>query len=78
MAKVRRANVILTIKDSEVERYLDLGYDIIDEMGNVIRESIPTDVGTLRRAFVEHTKTIADLKAEIDNLKKARSRKTKE
>ena len=41
MAKVRRQNVILTIKDDDIQHYLNLGYKVIDENGNVIAGEEP-------------------------------------
>lgn len=61
MVKVRRANVVLKIKDFELKRYLDMGYNQIDETGKVIQEAIPTDVNTLKKAYVDMKKRIAEL-----------------
>lgn len=41
MAKVRRQNVVLTIKDDDIQHYLNLGYKVIDEQGNVIAGEEP-------------------------------------
>lgn len=41
MAKVRRQNVVLTIKDEDVKHYIDLGYKVIDDFGNVIAGEEP-------------------------------------
>lgn len=76
MAWVRKANVILEVKtDEEAERYLDMGYNIIDEYGNILKACIPSDLGTLRHFYVEHTKEIERLKSHIaeleEQLKKA-------
>ena len=69
MATVRRANVVLHIKDTEVDRYIDLGYVQTDDRGNVIRAGVPTDLGQLKKAYVDHMNEIAQLKAEINSLK---------
>lgn len=74
MARVKRANVILDIKESEVQRYLDLGYDVLGEDGKVIKKCIPNTLGELRMAYVEHTAMIAKLQEE---LKKAQKKTTK-
>lgn len=68
MTIVEKGNVVLEIKDSEVERYLDLGYNVTDGKGNIIKESIPTDLGSLRKAYMEHTEEIKALKAKIEQL----------
>lgn len=41
MARVRRQNVVLTIKDDEVQHYLNLGYKVIDDNNNVIAGEEP-------------------------------------
>lgn len=68
MAIVRRANVILEVKDYEIQRYKDDGYDVIDETGKVIEATIPTDKHTLQKAYKEQLEEIAKLKARIEEL----------
>ena len=70
MAQVRRANVELTIKDSEINRYLDMGFDVIDQYGRVEKTAIPTDVATLRKAYQDQLDMIARLEAENTTLRK--------
>ena len=41
MARVRRQNVILTIKDEDIKHYLNLGYKVIDDNNNVIAGEEP-------------------------------------
>lgn len=41
MARVRRQNVVLTIKDDDIQHYLNLGYKVIDENNNVIAGEEP-------------------------------------
>lgn len=69
MATVRRGNVILTIKDSEVDRYSDLGYDVLGSDGEVVKKSIPSDPNTLKVAYQKHIEEIRKLKEEIQQLK---------
>lgn len=69
MAYVRNANVILEVKDYEVERYLGLGYNHINPDGTIITEAVPRDVGQLTKAYNDHKAEIAKLKAEIEGLK---------
>lgn len=82
MARVERGNVVLDIKDTEVQRYLDLGYNVVDEKGKVIKACVPTDLATLRKAYIEHTAKIAELEATIKSLQtkpaKATSKKNVE
>ena len=41
MARVRRQNVVLTIKDEDIKHYLNLGYKVIDDNNNVIAGEEP-------------------------------------
>lgn len=66
---VQRANVILDVPEEWVDRYLDEGYDVIDDKGNVIKKSIPRDLGTLQKAYMDHVRKIEELESEIKELK---------
>ncbi|MBR3644991.1 MAG: hypothetical protein IKN54_01100 [Lachnospiraceae bacterium] len=72
---VQRANVILHIAPEQLDYYMTQGYNVIDSAGNIIKASIPKDVGTLQKLYVEHTEKIAELEAEIKSLKQKRGRK---
>lgn len=81
--KIERGNVVLRIDPRDVKHYLKLGYNVVDEQGNILQEAIPTDTGTLQRAFVDHKKriseleeTIAALTTECEKLKKLAKAKT--
>lgn len=84
MARVERGNVVLQIKDYEVQHYLNLGYNLTDEAGNILKKSIPTNIGELQTAYLEHTKKIAELEDTIAKLtaqlsaKKTTAKKAKE
>lgn len=69
MARIRRINVTLNVPDDEVDYYINLGYDLIDNTGKVIRKAMPRDVATLQKYYKEHTKKIEELEAEIEKLK---------
>lgn len=69
MALAERGNVVLDIKDSEVDRYFDLGYDIKDDDGTLIKKAIPRDIGVLQKAYTEHIATIKELEKENAELK---------
>ena len=82
MVQVRRANVILDIKEEQINEYLGKGYDVINSKGDVVQASVPNDANVLRKAYTDHLKEISDLKetinklnAEIDELKKAQTAK---
>lgn len=77
MAKVIRGNVVLHVDDRDVEHYLTLGYNHIEEDGTVIKSSIPSDVGTLQVAYVEFQNRIAELESELAMLKSEKKTSTK-
>ena len=76
MAQVQRANVYLTIEEAEIPKYLAKGFNLLDASGRVVKQSVPTDIGTLQRAFTEHEAEISKLKSEIQALKSAGVEKT--
>ena len=84
MARVERGNVVLQVKDHEIQHYLNLGYSLTDDKGNVLRQSIPTNIGELQKAYLEHTKKITELEETVAKLtaqltsKKTTVKKTKE
>ena len=69
MAYIQRANVVLQVKDSEVDYYINLGYNEITKDGKVIKETMPTDIHILQKYYVDNKKKIAELEAEIAKLK---------
>lgn len=74
---VQRANVILDVPEEWLDRYLDEGYSVIDAKGNIIRSAIPKDVGTLQKAYLEHTQKIKELEEEIEQLKQKKTGRPK-
>jgi len=69
MVKVGRANVVLDVNDVDVQHYIDKGYNLLDDDGNVVIEAVPKDLNTLQKAFVEKTKEIEMLKKQLEDLK---------
>lgn len=69
--KVRRANKILRIDESNKKTYLDLGYDVIDAKGNVIEHN------KKNVTMAEYEKLIAENKALKAELEKLKARKAK-
>lgn len=68
MATVQRLNVILDIDDADVDHYMALGYNVIDKKGNVIKETMPTDVPTLQKLCRDHVQKIQALETEVAKL----------
>jgi hypothetical protein len=80
MVYVEKANKVRRVNESEVQRYLDLGYNVTDGKGNILQECVPTDLGKLKAAYTEHKNTIAELQAKVveleNELAAANKRKT--
>ena len=66
---VQRANVVLSVSPQQLDYYMTQGYDVINEQGEIVQASVPRDLGTLQKAFLEHTAKIEELEAEIQKLK---------
>ena len=64
MATIRRYNVVLNVPDSEVDYYVNLGYDVIDDKGDVVQKSMSNDVRTLQHELTESRKQVEELKKE--------------
>lgn len=65
MLFAQKSNRVHPIQESEVQHYLNQGYNITDVKGNVIIESMPEDVISLKAAFKRHTDEIAKAKETI-------------
>lgn len=65
MLYAQKSNRVHPIQESEVQHYLNQGYNITDVKGNVIIESMPEDVVSLKAAFKRHTEEIAKAKEHI-------------
>lgn len=78
---VQRANVVLRVRDEEVDKYLARGFRLLNENGEVIRSATPNDLATFKEAYIRQSKEIEDLNSQIEELKaeleKARQKKSK-
>jgi uncharacterized small protein (DUF1192 family) len=74
---VRRKNVYLDVVPELVDKYVAKGYDVLDSNGNVVKQSVPQDIESLRLAFDNHTKTIARLQDRIKELEAELKTKSK-
>lgn len=68
MPLVQKLNVVLEVSDAQLERYIDKGYDVIDDNGQVIKEAIPNDLNKLQITVVKQKQEIAALKEKIAKL----------
>ncbi len=66
---VRRGGSYLTVPANAADKYLAKGFDIVDEAGNVIKESVPNDVNSLKAAYNKHIAKIKELEDTIKALK---------
>ena len=66
---VKRANVVLRVKEDAVESYLNRGFDVIDSLGNVVRETTKKDIPTLEAKVHKLEAEVEELKAETAELK---------
>ena len=62
--RVERGNVVLHVFEEEKRHYLQMGYNVTDENGNILEESVPRDIGTLQRFYVDGKKKRGRKKAE--------------
>ena len=69
MVIVRKSNEILRVQDTQVNHYLDIGYDVIDERGAVLLKAVPQDNTQLKAEFAKLSQQVVELKATISNLK---------
>lgn len=67
--KVRRANVILRIRESQVDQYLSMGYSLVDDNGNVLKEATKMDADSLFRLHIQDLEKIKSLEKEVASLK---------
>lgn len=65
---VRKANKVVRVTENEVAKYTAIGYDVIDNKGNVVQSSVPHDPNVLRKAYIDNQSTIAQLKQRISAL----------
>ena len=87
MTLVRRANVVLEVKDDAVDRMLSQGYSVIDDTGKVLKRSTVRDVNNLSAIIKEKEEQIKALEdkcakleqelAKVDKPKENKSSATK-
>lgn len=70
MAIVRKSNEILRVPDAQVNHYLDIGYDVIDERGTVLRKAVPQDNTQLKAEFAKLSNQVVEMRETIAELKR--------
>ena len=68
--RIRRANVVLDIRPEDKDRYMEQGYSVIDDKGNVLEEALPKDVNELQKMVKELREELVQKDKEIEALKK--------
>lgn len=63
-----RGNRVKRISEAEVQKYVEQGYKITNDYGEVVRESIPMDLATLRADYKKQLDEIKALKAQNEFL----------
>lgn len=69
MIRISRGNVVLDVDETFLQGYLNQGYNVVDEKGNIIQRGTPNDVHSLKLALTEANKQIDKLVAENEALK---------
>lgn len=68
MARVERGNVVLQVDERDVDYYINMGYSLTDDNGNVLKKAIPSNVGELQKAYLEHIQRISELENTVAEL----------
>ena len=65
MLFAKKSNRVQPIMESDIQHFLNQGYNIVDEQNNIIHEAMPDDVISLKAAFKRHLEGIDALKEAI-------------
>lgn len=69
MIYAERGNRVKEIAEQDVQKYIEQGYTITNGVGQVIQNAIPTDMASLRLAYVQNANKIKELTSVINQLK---------
>ena len=82
MIYAQKGNKLRQIAEADIQTYVEQGYEIVDGQGTVLKETVPTDLPTLRNAYIKHKDEIkalnarlSALTAELNSLKSAKPAK---
>jgi len=71
MLLAEKGNKVKEINESQIEACVQQGYRIVNERGQVIQETVPTDLNSLKLAYKNNTETIKALKRDNQSLKES-------
>lgn len=69
MIKVVKGNVVLQVKESLMDHYVNKGYTAKSLDGKIIKEAVPSDIQSLKKAYLQIKAENETLKEEIKELK---------
>ena len=65
MVYATRGNRMIQINENSIQKYVEQGYNIVDNRGGVLQNAVPTDVNVLKQSYSQHMDEIARLKAKV-------------
>ena len=65
----RKANIETVIAEDKVDKYVAEGYTVYDNAGNIVKETAPDNLTTLKQAYTSHVAELSIKDAEIARLK---------
>lgn len=78
MAKVRRDNVELTVDESVISQYLEMGYSQVSEGGKVLKAPAPNSLEELKKRVTELTTQLTQANKENQKLRESNTQLSKE
>ena len=66
--QVRKGNKILSVSEDSIERYVKMGYSVIDSNGEIVTKAVPVDNNQLKLEYTRMSEEIDSLKAENKSL----------
>ena len=68
MIYAEKGNRVHRIEEQDIQKYVSQGYKITDGKCTVLKETVPTDVPTLRLEYTRHKAAIESLTAQVNAL----------
>lgn len=65
----RKANIETVISEDKVDKYVADGYTVYDSAGNIVKETAPDNLVTLKKTYITHIAELSIKDAEIARLK---------